>query len=222
MFVFQRKVGDTGEIHAIVTEQDRAQLFCEGTKWIDLNDTLNDFNKDPDITDCKLTVCYAGDLKDEHIRRYMDNLKIIPTNTNTNNNQETKDNSSSKKDKVDTNGRIIKTNEDGEEWESDETISEYLQNEELKCPKCGDIGKALVNKDGDILPCESCMKIDAFLEGKKKGFEEGFDKGYESCMKFVEKILSKSGDGEELTEETIETLLKNSIKKESKDGKQDK
>ena len=210
MFVFQRKDGCSGEIHVIVTQKDRAQMFVEGINWVNLNDTLNDFNKDDNITDCKLCAVYTGDLNDEAIRAYIDenyNQKSVSSNNDNSNKKK------SKKEKVDSNGRIIKTDEDGEEWESDENLEEYLSGEDLECPKCGDKGSALINKSGEILPCKSCIEIDAYLKGKKKGYEKGFEEGYNKCMAIVEKLMSVSKETiKEVSNININDLIKESEK----------
>lgn len=225
MFVFQRKVNSTGEIHVILTEQDRAQLLVEGMKWIDLNDTLNDFNKDDDITDCKLCATYAGDLDDSAIRTYINNnyndnsiVQKKPEEEKKSSN-ENSDKKKDKKDKVDTSGKIIKVDEDGEEWESDENLEQYLEAEALECPTCGDIGKALINKHGEILPCKSCIEIDAYLKGKKEGYSKGFEEGYNKCMKLVEKLISGNKEElDELTNVNINDLIKET-EKEDNNGK---
>lgn len=208
MFIFQRKNKSTGEIHVILTERDRAQLFVEGTKWVDLNDTLNDFNKDDSITDCKLCACYAGDLNDGAIRAFIESSynDVTYTKKKSSDNDEKKD----EKVKVDTNGKIVKVSNDGTQWESDETIGEYLESEDLECPTCGDLGKALVNKKGEILPCKSCIEIDAYLKGKKEGYSKGFQDGYDKCLKMVEKLVSgNKEDLDELTNININDLINN-------------
>lgn len=219
MFIFQRKNKSIGEIHIILTERDRAQLLVEGTKWVDLNDTLNDFNKDDNITDCKLCACYAGDLNDGAIRAFIESSYNDVTYTK----QKSSNSNSEKKDdkvKVDTKGKIVKVTNDGTQWESDENLEEYLESEDLECPTCGDLGKALINKKGEILPCKSCIEIDAYLKGKKEGYSKGFQDGYDKCLKMVEKLVS--GNKEELDELTnvkINDLIRETDK-ENNDEKQ--
>ena len=216
MYVFQRKNGNTGEIHVIVTEKDRGNLLVNGLQWVDLNETMNDFNKDDDINDVKITASYAGDISDETITKTLTQYQKTPNNNQTPAKEDKKaeDDTNPKRQKVDTSGRIIKTDEDGDEIESDMNLGEYLENEELKCPECNEIGKALINKKGEILPCESCIKIDAFLEGKKKGFSEGYEKGYNDCMTTIQKLLNLKDDNE--PEITIEELLNKGKQKNGK------
>lgn len=200
MYVFQRKNGNTGEIHVIVTESDRGNLLVNGLQWVDLNETMNDFNKDDDINDVKITASYAGDTSDAIIARTLSQYqKVDNTPKETKKDKEEKTDESPKREKVDTSGRIVKIDDDGDEVESDINLGEYLESEELKCPRCDEEGKALINKKGEILPCEACIKIDAFLDGKKKGFSEGYEKGYHDCMSVIQKLLNLKNDEPEIT-----------------------
>ncbi len=222
MYVFQRKNGNTGEIHVIVTESDRSDLLINGLRWVDLNETMNDFNKDDDINDVKITASYAGDISDASIVKTLSQYqKVTDPPKEPEKDKEEKSDDTTKREKVDTNGRIVKIDEDGDEVESDINLGEYLEGEELKCPRCDEVGKALINKKGEILPCEDCIKIDAFLDGKKKGFSEGYEKGYNDCMNIVRKLLNIKEDADDSEITTIEDIL-SKHKGDSKNGRKSK
>lgn len=189
MIFLSRKNGNTGELRVIVTELDRAELLTTGPRWIDINDTINQFNQDPDVTQLYLTASYAGDLKDEKLSEFIENLN------NASNSQvakKEKDKKKENKQKVHSDAKEEKDDEEEENEDSgDDEIKEFLSEYDLTCKKCGDKDKALIDAEGIVHDCEACIKIDAYLKGKKEGFAEGYEKGYAECIKHLHKIASE-------------------------------
>lgn len=58
---------------------------------------------------------------------------------------------------------------------SKQTLESFLKDYDLTCKKCGDANRALIDSKGNIHECESCIKIDAYLKGKKEGYQRGWD-----------------------------------------------
>lgn len=188
MFIFQRKNKNVGEIHVIVTKDDRVEHLIEGTRWINMNECLNDFNKDPDINEARLTAVYAGDIECEDIKKYISNHLVE------NQKQETSETIKKKKtQKVDNKGRVISCDDEDDE-KKEKTLSEILSDYDLECPECGDKNKALVDSEGNIKPCESCMKIDAYLKGKTEAY------------KLIYKYLSENKDKNDIVKELLSKL----------------
>jgi len=184
MLVLHRKDGSRGEIRVVLQEFDRVDLLLNGLRWVCINDAINSFNKDSEVNDLYLTATYAGDLRSEVLEKYINAAnaeKIVNTSKSEN----------SDKQKVHSDGSCEENEdeeEESEELDSKEAIKEILSDTDLTCHKCGDPDKALVDKEGNIHDCESCIKIDAYLKGKKEGFEAGYDKGYQDAMKALAKI----------------------------------
>lgn len=185
MIFLSRKNGHIGELRVIVTELDRAEMLISGSRQINIDDVINQFNKDPDITSVTLTAAYAGDLKDEKLSEFIENL----------NNAVAADKASKQdnKEKVTPVGKIVNNKDDDEidDDEGDPELQEVLSEYDLTCKACGDKDKALVDIDGNIHSCESCIKIDAYIKGKKEGFEEGYEQGYSECLKHLKKLASE-------------------------------
>lgn len=51
----------------------------------------------------------------------------------------------------------------------------------VKCPTCS--GDALIDSEGNIHPCESCLKIDAYKKGIEKGMQQAKPKRKRSTNK---------------------------------------
>lgn len=51
----------------------------------------------------------------------------------------------------------------------------------VKCPTCS--GDALIDSEGNIHPCEACLKIDAYKKGIEKGMEQAKPKRKRSTSK---------------------------------------
>jgi len=186
MVYLSRKNGNVGELRIIVTELDRAELLTTGPRWVDINDTINQFNADPDVTQLCLTASYAGDLKDEKLSEFIENLN------NATNSQIVKAKSekkTDKKEKVTPDGSKVEEDETEEE-EGDDELKNILSEYDLTCKACGEKDKGLVDAEGVVHDCEACIKIDAYLKGKKEGFEEGYEKGYAECIAHLKKIAS--------------------------------
>lgn len=178
MFIFQKKIKNTGEIHVVVTDEDRVEHLLNGTTWINLNECLNDFNRDPNITEARLTAVYAGDIPKEKIAKYLAD-HTVPENKN-----------GKQPIAVDSKGKVIKgepkdnsdDSEDNEEPKEEKTqqkqIADFLEDKDLVCPECGDVDAALVDIHGNIHPCKSCIQIDAYMQGKLKA--------YKNCSEFVD------------------------------------
>lgn len=188
MVYLSRKNGHIGELRIVVTELDRAELFVSGPRWIDINDTINKFNEDPEVDQLYLTASYAGDLKDEKLSEFINNVNN-EVNSQIVNGKKDKDKKDDEKQKVHSDGSEEEDEEETEEEKtSREEIKEFLSDYDLKCEKCGDEDKALVDAEGNLHDCEACIKIDAYLKGKKEGFADGYEKGYAECIKHLQKI----------------------------------
>ena len=205
MVFLSRKNGNTGEIKLIVTELDRAEFLATGYRWINIDDVINQFNSDDKIKHIIATAVYAGDLKDNKLSEYIENLNNT-TNSAIVENVISKSKDDKKKDdkqKVSANGSNIDEDEEEENDENDE-LKEFLSEYDLTCKECNEENKALVDAEGNIHPCESCIKIDAYLKGKKEGYEEGYTKGYAECIAHLKKIAS-----DEITVTTPDTKITN-------------
>lgn len=188
MVYLSRKNGHIGELRIVVTELDRAELLVSGPRWIDINDTINKFNEDPEVDQLYLTASYAGDLKDEKLSEFINNVNN-EVNSQIVNGKKDKDKKDDEKQKVHSDGSEEEDEEETEEEKtSREEIKEFLADYDLKCEKCGDEDKALVDAEGNLHDCEACIKIDAYLKGKKEGFADGYEKGYAECIKHLQKI----------------------------------
>lgn len=183
-FLWRKNPNDkTGELIVVVTENDRAQRLITGPQWQCINDAINSFNKDPEVKNLYVTAAYAGDLKDEKISECLDRMTVAQAKSAAENN---------KKQKVQPNGQPVSDeNEDNSETKHDKDLKEFLSDYPLICPECGGEGKALVDKDGNILPCKSCLQIDAYIQGKKEGLAQGFDTGVSKAMKQLEHQLDR-------------------------------
>lgn len=167
MFIFQRKNKNVGEIHVVLTKDDRVEHLIEGTRWINMNECLNDFNKDPDITEAKLTAVYAGDIDRDSIAGYISGHLVDNSNKKS-------ENKKPKNAKVDNDGKVVHDDEE-EEKEKDSELKECLSGLDLECPKCGDVKKALIDSEGNIKPCEGCMKIDSYIKGKIEAYKQIYE-----------------------------------------------
>lgn len=175
MLVLHKKDKNRGEIRIIINDLDKAALLVNGTQWININEIINQFNSDPDVNDLYITAVYTGELKDEKL------FELFQKTTNI----KTQQSDSENKVKVHSNG-----DEENNcvEHDNETTIKSVLDNFDLTCKECGSKHSALIDYDGKIYPCISCLKIDAYQKGKKEGFSEGFDAGYSSVLKTLQKL----------------------------------
>lgn len=176
MIFLTRKNGNTGEIKLVITELDRAEFTLHGYRWVSLNDTINTFNQDSEVTNLMITAVYAGDIKDDRLNECITNI----TNNNSKSDDDDDDNKSDNKQKILVTGSDKKDN--------NTTLENFLKDYDLTCKKCGDSGKALIDSKGNIHDCEACLKIDAYLKGKK----EGYDQGWLECSKYFQTLINKS------------------------------
>lgn len=180
-FLWRKNNNDkTGELIIVLTEQDRAQRLISGPQWQCINEPINAFNKDPEVKNLYVTAAYAGDLKDEKINDFLVKMQVEQAKLNN-------------KQKVLPNGNQSENNDTTEDDSEEESkpLHEVLENYPLVCPKCGSVGKALLDKDGNVLPCKSCLCIDAYLKGKKDGLAQGFDSGVAKTMSQLEYQLGE-------------------------------
>jgi len=180
MIVLFKKNNDVGEIRIIVTEIDRAERLVNGVTWVSLNHAINEFNKDPKIKNINLTAAFAGNVPHDVLNAYCNMWA-----NNSENQLTVKDD----KQKVFNNGENEKEEQESNQNKPfDEALKDFLSNADMKCKVCLDEDKALVDKEGNLYPCKSCIEIDAYLKGKKEGYDKGFDEGYKACMKNFQTI----------------------------------
>lgn len=176
-FLWRKNNNDkTGELIIVLTEQDRAQRLISGPQWQCINEPINAFNKDPDVKNLFVTAAYAGDLDDKKIAEQLERMSIAQARAENERN----------KQKVLPNGQPHNNEEDEEpEIKQDKDLKTFLADYPLICPECGEKGKALVDSEGNILPCKACLQIDAYQQGKKEGLAQGFETG---CAKMLEQL----------------------------------
>lgn len=210
-FLWRKNNNDkTGELIIVLTEQDRAQRLISGPQWQCINEPINAFNKDPEVKNLYVTAAYAGDLKDEKINDFLVKMQVEQAKLNN-------------KQKVLPNGNQSENNDTAEDDSEEECkpLHEVLENYPLVCPKCGSVGKALLDKDGNVLPCKSCLCIDAYLKGKKDGLTQGFDAGVARTMSEMDKVFKKCD--EEIAEEVVnKKKSKFKFKKDTSDEQSNK
>lgn len=181
MISLSKKEGNVGKIVIVLTKDDRIRkTVLDLHNEIDISSIINDFNHDDNITEVRLSCDYTDDITGPEIDDFMRRCNI---------------------------GHDKCQNEDnGEETNSSESNKDVTQNKKHKksancCPECGDTDNLLYNSNGDIVSCHSCMKIDAYQEGKKKGYELA------------------TREFQDLIKEVIEDSEKSKTKKKSRKGK---
>lgn len=174
MISLSKKEGNVGKIVIVLTKDDRIRkTVLDLHNEINISGIINDFNHDDNITEVHLSCDYSSDLTGSEIDEFMRRCNIGH-------------------DKC----QHEEHEDSGEETDSNESNGNVTQNKKHKksancCPECGDTNNLLYNSHGDIVSCESCMKIDAYQEGKKKGYELAL-KELEECAKEFEKEIQKS------------------------------
>lgn len=184
MISLSKKEGNVGKIVIVLTKDDRIRkTVLDLHNEINISNIINDFNHDDNITEVHLSCDYSNDITGSEIDDFMRRCNIGQDKCQ---HEEHEDN--------------------GEETDSTESNENVAKNKKHKksancCPECGDTNNLLYNSNGDIVSCESCMKIDAFQDGKKKGYE----------------LATK--EFQDLIKEVIEDSEKSKIKKKSRKGK---
>ena len=182
MISLSKKEGNVGKILIVLTKDDRIRKTAlDLHNEINISSIINDFNHDDKINEVHLCCDYTHDITSSEIDDFMRRHNIDnsdPVN-NQNQNDEDHDNNNAQSN----------------------TVPKKHKKSENCCPECGDTNNLLYNSDGDIVSCHSCMKIDAYQEGKKKGYE----------------LATK--EFQDLIKEVIEDTEKPKTKKASKKGK---
>lgn len=176
MISLTKKEGHVGKIIIVLTKEDRIRkTVLDLRNEINISDIINEFNHDESITEVHLSCDYANDLTSSEIDDFMKRCNMVHDRSQLENHEVNKEET-----EPDESNEFSETNEDVSQNKKTGTC----------CPKCGDNINLLYNSDGDVVSCESCMKIDAYQAGKKKGYELAV-KELESYAKEFEKGTQK-------------------------------